>query len=166
METIAINIVTTEMEPIIAINRASPENMDMDLVRNILSFAGEFRVLKIKMNKTNIKYLFEKDSNILSYLFNKTSTFSSCYGESVSLELLRILNDKTIKLDMISDTLKNIYNVSDSYYNMLLDILINDYNMYYLNDEYFYNGEWYDGGWYDHDANGNIIWNNPYAYDN
>ena len=120
----------------------------MNIIITEPEITKNLRVLKIKMDRTNIKYLFDNDSNIYSYLFNKTSTFSTCYGESVSLQILNILNNKEIKSNMVFEEIKKMYNIDESYYDMLLDILINDYNKYYLDDNFYYNGEWYDGSWY------------------
>jgi hypothetical protein len=126
-----------------------------EIIHNILSYSDNIRVLKIKMNKSNIKYLFDNDRQICGYLYAKTRTFTPCLNESLYLTLINILNDKSI-------IIKNVYNsiithiikykIHFEYYNYelydsMLDIIINDYNEYYLNDYYYYNGYWYDGEW-------------------
>ena len=131
-----------------------------ELLHNILSYSNDLRILKIKMNKTNIKYLFDNDRNIYNYLFAKTSSTMARLGECIYLKTIEMLNDKSTKMEMIFDKLvvyfeKYSYTtcyeyLSYEYYDVILNIIINDYNNYYLNDKYYYNGEgWYDEEWYD-----------------
>ena len=39
-------------------------NLNMDVIQHILSYNDDLRILKIKMNKQNMKYLFENKLNI------------------------------------------------------------------------------------------------------
>jgi hypothetical protein len=136
-------------------------NLPTEILYTILSYSDDIRILKIKMNKNNIKYLFELDRQICDYLYSKTSSFTPCLGEGLYLTLINILNDESIKIENVFDTLlnhikkwnSNIDYYDYNWYNSMLDIVISDYNDLYLNDKYYYDGYWYDGRWISRDVN-------------
>ena len=111
------------------------------------------RDFKITMTVENIKYLFDMDKDITNYLYKKTQTFSTGFFECVHLNILKLLDDKkNTNLEMIYNLLNenlSLQNktIDNNCFNMILNNIINDYNTYYLDDKYYYNGYWYDGGW-------------------
>jgi hypothetical protein len=130
-------------------------NLPTEIIQNILSYSNDVRILKIKMKKTNIKYLFDIDKQICDYLYAKTHSFTPTWEEGLYLTLINILNDKSTKMEnvyknLITHIIK--YNIHFEYcnyelYDSMLDNIMNDYNDYYLNDYYYYHGYWYDGQW-------------------
>jgi len=129
-------------------------DLPTEIIHNILSYNNDARILKIKMNKSNIKYLFDIDRQICDYLYAKTRSFTPCLNESLYLTLINILNDKSVEMknvynNLINNIIKN--NIHFEYFNYelydnMLDIVITDYNEFYLND-YYYNGYWCDCEW-------------------
>ena len=111
------------------------------------------RDLKIKMTKENMLYLFNNNKEIGYYLFKKTQTFSTGFGECVHLMIIEFLdNKKNIDMDMVYGELNVFYSknnkiISYEYFEMIIKMIIDDYNECYLNDEFYYNGYWYDGEW-------------------
>jgi hypothetical protein len=133
--------------------------LNEDIVKNILTYSGNMRLLKIKMDKQNIKYLFETNSEIYDYLYRKTISFTSSFGEVLYLKIIALLNDKNIKMnDLFQELLKEIPStykqyVNENYIDFIINIIIDDYNNYYLVDEYYYDGYWFDEMWYSNKAN-------------
>lgn len=124
----------------------SSNNEQIDSVPNDYS-----RSLKIKMNKQNMKYFFENNPEIHPYLYSKMSSFTTSSFESVYLDTIFILNNKTIDENMIFDEIMKIvhpsHNFNEKYYNSIINRVIDDYNDFYLNDDYYYDGYWYDDEW-------------------
>jgi hypothetical protein len=134
--------------------------LNEDIVKNILTYSGNMRLLKIKMDKQNIKYLFETNSEIYDYLYRKTISFTSSFGEVLYLKIIALLNDKNIKMnDLFQELLQEIPSetykkyVNENYVDFIINIIIDDYNNYYLVDEYYYDGYWFDEMWYSNKAN-------------
>jgi len=137
--------------------------LNEDIVKNILSYTGNMRVLKIKMDKQNIKYLFETNSEIYDYLYRKTISSTSSLGEVLYLKIIHLLNNKNIKMNhLFQELLQEIpyetYNkykkcINENYVDFIINIIIDDYNNYYLVDEYYYDGYWLDEIWYSNKAN-------------
>jgi len=134
--------------------------LNEDIVKNILSYSGNMRVLKIKMDKQNMKYLFETNSEIYDYLYRKTISFTSSFGEVLYLKIIALLNNKNVKMDNLfqellqenpSETYKKYIN--ETYIDFIINIIIDDYNNYYLVDEYYNDGYWFDEMWYSNKAN-------------
>ena len=55
-------------------------------------------------------------------------------------------------MDMVYGELNVFYSknnkiISYEYFEMIIKMIIDDYNECYLNDEFYYNGYWYDGEW-------------------
>jgi hypothetical protein len=111
------------------------------------------RDLKIEMTKKNILSLFNNNKEIADYLCKKTQTFSTGFGECVHLMIIEFLdNGKNTDMDMVYGELnvfyyKNNKIISFEYFEMIIKMIIDDYNECYLNDEFYYNGYWYDGEW-------------------
>lgn len=135
--------------------------LNEDIVKNILSYnSGNMRVLKIKMNKQNMKYLFETNSEIYDYLYRKTISFTSSLGEVLYLKIIALLNNKNIKMnDLFQELLQEIPSetykkyVNENYLDFIINIIIDDYNNYYLVDEYYNDGYWFDEILYSNKAN-------------
>lgn len=119
-----------------------------ELVVNILEYSDDLRILKIKMDKKNIKYLFENIEELQFYLFEKISSFTSCLGECIYLKIIKLLSYKKFSIDNAFDELCKSYSTLDKkYFDFIIKTMIDDYNNYYLNDEYYYGGYWYDETW-------------------
>jgi hypothetical protein len=137
--------------------------LNQDIVKNILSYTGNMRVLKIKMDKQNMKYLFETNSEIYDYLYKKTISSTSSLGEVLYLKIIFLLNNKNIKMnhlfqELLQEIPYEIYNkykkcINENYVDFIINIIIDDYNNYYLVDEYYYDGYWLDEMWYSNKAN-------------
>ena len=131
--------------------------LNMDVIQHILSYNDDLRILKIKMNKQNIKYLFENSKELYTYLWcmKEYLNFSNI-EESIYVDMIKHLSDKNytmkeVKKDILSspshnDCLSNSNN--NNSFEYLIDIIINNYNTYYLDDEYYYNGYWYKDYWH------------------
>ena len=61
--------------------------------QRILSYGGNLRTLKIKIDKNNIKYLIENNED----LYNKESTFTTTKWEGIYLCTVTLLNEKKYK---------------------------------------------------------------------
>ena len=124
-----------------------------DVIQTILSYNCDLRVLKIKMDRKNMKYLFNNDRDIYSYLSAKVSSFDTCLGEGIYLNTLDYLNEEDLKMDLVIEKViayfnKYNINLSSDHVSGILDSIINDYNKFYLNDNYYYNGYWSYGTWH------------------
>jgi hypothetical protein len=128
------------------------DKVNTDVFTKILIYAGELRFLKIKMNKANIKYLFENDANISIYLTNKTMTYMTSTREAIYLQMLDKLENKNISNmeDICNQIIKTniILKITLKYCLDVIEDIINDYNEFYLNDDYYYGGYWYNGYWF------------------
>lgn len=137
--------------------------LNEDIIKNILTYSGNMRLLKIKMDKQNMKYLFETNSEIYDYLYRKTISFTSSLGEVLYLKIIALLNNKNIKMNDLfqellqeipSETYKKYVNdVNENYVDFIINIIIDDYNNYYLVDEYYNDVYWFDEMWYSNKAN-------------
>ena len=113
------------------------------------------RDLKIEMTKENMKSLFDNvnGNDIADYLRNKAQTFTTCFGEGVHLTVIKFLNnEKNNDIGMVYNELNVFYSrynqiIDNRFFEMIINMIINDYNNYYLNDEFYYCGYWYDGEW-------------------
>jgi hypothetical protein len=130
--------------------------LPINVINDILGFAGELRVMKIKMDKNNIKYIFENDKNVSQYLWCKTSSFDTNLYEDIHLKIIDYLTDKKIHMKSLFEKIekhyKQSYNIDIKYqlFCNIIEMIIDDYNDYYLNDDYYYDGYWYDGKWYNY----------------
>ena len=130
-------------------------NFPTEIIQNILSYSNDVRILKIKMNKTNIKYLFDIDRQLSDYLYAKTHSFTPCWEEGLYLTLINILNDTSVQIENVYKNLihhimkHNIHFEYCNYelYDDMLNMIINDYNEFYLNDYYYYHGYWDNQEW-------------------
>lgn len=135
--------------------------LNEDIIKNILSYnSGNMRLIKIKMDKQNMKYLFETNSEIYDYLYRKTISFTSSLGEILYLKIIALLNNKNIKMnDLFQELLQEIPSetykkyVNKNYVDFIINIIIDDYNNYYLVDEYYNDGYWFDEMLYSNKAN-------------
>ena len=113
----------------------------------------EPRLNKIKMTRDNLKDKFNEDKNIYPYIWQKNSSASVCFGELVFLEFINLLNNPGLTLIEAGHELTCICGpkVNDAYIYKLIHGIINDYNNFYLNDDYYYNGYWCNEEWYSSD---------------
>jgi hypothetical protein len=108
--------------------------------------------MKIKMDRKNMKYLFDNDRDIYKYLSAMASTTNTCLGEGIYLNTLYYLNDKGLKMEIVIEKVIEYFNkynitLSNNDVSGILNSIIDDYNDFYLNDNYYY-GYWDDGKWY------------------
>ena len=134
--------------------------LNEDIIRNILSYSGNMRILKIKMNIQNMKYLFETNYEMYDYLYKKRLTCYSSFGEILYLKLISLLHNKNIKMNDLYDNLMEEIKIQPyakytrkSDMDFIVNTIINDYNNYYLVDKYYYDGYWLDDIWYSHTIN-------------
>ena len=120
-----------------------------ELLVNIFEYSDDLRILKIQMDKKNIKYLFENIADLEYYLYEKTSSFTPCLGECIYLTTINLLSNKKMSIDNVFVELCKSYSTVDKKYveTTILNIIIDDYNNYYLDDKYYYGGYWYDENW-------------------
>jgi hypothetical protein len=118
-------------------------------MRNIsLNIKMTTRDAKITMERQNMKSLFENIEELEGYLYKMASTFSPCTGEHIYLKTLGLLKNKQIAMDDVFAEIGKIYNKLDAeYFEFILDKIVHDYNDFFLNDEFYYNGYWHDEEW-------------------
>lgn len=112
----------------------------------------ELRDMKIKMDKQNMKYIFDNDKNVGDYLYSKISSFNTNFYEDIHLKIIEYLMDKKIPVESIFEKVEKHYkryNIDVTYelFCNIIIMIIDDYNNYYLNDDYYYGGYWYDSNW-------------------
>jgi hypothetical protein len=124
-----------------------------ELIYIILQYAGELRILKRKMTRENMYQILNDD--IRSYNKNEIITFlwgivdrPMRTGPTVDYfyywDFLKVLSAKKDG--------KNIqykYHIPDTIVYKFEQIFINDYNHYYLDDEYYLHSFWEDAFCYD-----------------
>lgn len=123
-----------------------------NLIQTILLYNSDLRIMKIKMDRKNMKYLFDNDRDIYKYLSAMASTTNTCLGEGIYLNTLYYLNDKGLKMEIVIEKVIEYFNkynitLSNNDVSGILNSIIDDYNDFYLNDNYYY-GYWDDGKWY------------------
>ena len=133
------------------------EKTPTEILYLILQYAGELRILKRKMTKTNMLQILNDDNN------NDNSLMSfAC--DIVDRPVRNGVTGGYIfywnLLNKISNTeeffiTEHNYVITDDIVDKLKNIFINDYNNYYLDDDY-YNKTWVDGVCYT-DFENNII---------
>ena len=112
------------------------------------------RTMKLKMNIKNIKSIC-RYNDVCSYLINKNQSFNVSTQEVILLEILRYLKDPEKDMNCIySDIIKKFQKYFDECRSSddkvilcYLMKIIDDYNNFYLNDEFYYGGRWYDEEW-------------------
>ena len=130
----------------------------MDVIQHILSYNDDLRILKIKMNIQNIKYLFENIKELYAYLWCMKGylDFPNDNVKSIYVNIIKILSDKKYNIKEVKSHILSLpsyhnylYNIDfDDLFKYFIDTIINSYNNYYLDDEYYYDGYWYkDYGW-------------------
>ena len=137
---------------IYCINKIKMTVLNLDVIKKVLSYNDDLRILKIKMNEQNIKYLFENIKELQNYLYEMNSSYDVCIGESIYLDLISLLSDEKNTMENVKNKLYSQYNLylnkNDEYYKFIIYKIMKHYNEYYLNDNYYYNGYWYDNMWY------------------
>jgi hypothetical protein len=106
------------------------------------------RDAKITMDRQNMKSLFENIEELEGYLYKMASTFSPCTGEMIYLKTLGLLKNKKLAMDDVFIEIGKIYNKLDAeYFEFILDKIVHDYNDFFMNDEFYYDGYWHDEEW-------------------
>ena len=112
-----------------------------ELVYIILQYLGELRILKRKMTRENMFQIINDDKRInksfIDFAFDIVE--SPFYNHSFYYYWYVLSNIKFNK-KMNTVFMKNgiVYEMPESFIEELLKIIINDYNYYYLDDEYYY----------------------------
>lgn len=118
------------------------DKVNTNIFTKILIYADKLRFLKIRMDKKNIKYLFENDTNISIYLNKTTRTFMPRKWKATYLQMIDKLKDKRISNveDVCNEIIKTntILKITLEYCLDVIEDIINDYNEFYLNDSYYY----------------------------
>lgn len=122
-----------------------------------LSDAGDFRRLTVPMSIDNIKYLFDKDKNILHYLQSIHSSTRPCLGKGIYLMILQLLHDANISdLNMVFHTVVDFYRnhgitISHERFCEYVSMVVDHYNTYYLDDKYYIHGYRFDAKFHSSD---------------
>ena len=121
--------------------------LNMDVIKHILSYNDALRILKIKMNEQNMKYLFENIKELYTYLWCMKDflDFSDYIEENIYVDIIKLLSDKNYTMKEIKNHILSLHN--EDCFEYFIDIIINNYHTYYLNDEYYYNGYWWYKYW-------------------
>ena len=104
--------------------------LPIEIIYTILEFSGDLRILKRKMTRENIFQIKNKD--IIDFIFDITDTpirTGPYIYYPVYWDLLNGLREQRIV---------NKYNLSENILEKIVNVFINDYNNYYLDDEYYY----------------------------
>jgi hypothetical protein len=106
--------------------------LSIDLIQHILSYANELRVLKIKMDNKNIKYIFENDRDVYQYLTDKLSPSYPCLGDGIYLHTVKILNNSNVHMNNVFTVVEKFFkrwnkDVSYEVFCRFLEIIIKDY---------------------------------------
>jgi hypothetical protein len=130
-------------------------NLNIDVLQHILSYNDDMRILKVKMNQQNIKYLFESSRDIYNYLWcmKRSLEFSNKKKERIYVDILELLSNKNYKMKEIKNHILSLpsyheyLNESHDWFDYFMDLIINNYNNYYLDDRFYYNGYWRNNYW-------------------
>ena len=110
-----------------------------EIIYNILQYAGELRVLKRKMTKENVFQIINDDESIITFIYDIVDrpirTGPPIYY-FVYWNYLKTLSNNKIM---------NNYNLPQNMFDKLMNVFINDYNNYYLDDNYYIDIVWYHG---------------------
>jgi hypothetical protein len=118
--------------------------LPQELIYIILQYAGELRLLQIKMTRENMYQLINDDKQsydddpIIGYAFtivDRPMRTGATLGYSYYWNMLSVLTAKA-NCESIQ------YDIPDDILYKLEEIFINDYNHYYLDDEYYINSIW------------------------
>lgn len=117
-----------------------------EIVYNILQYAGELRVLKRKMTRENIFQIINYDTTCFEFIYSIVDrpirSGPPCYYNVYWHLLDELSNSKIYSYYNIYNKC-NKYNLQQTVLDKLINVFINDYNNYYLDDDY-YNSLWYD----------------------
>ena len=70
---------------------------------------GKVRELKIKMDESNIKDLCDIDPDFCEYAIEKEESFDTTIGETMVIEFIKLLKDKTLNLNDICEIMMTKY---------------------------------------------------------
>jgi hypothetical protein len=129
-------------------------DLPQELIYTILQYAGELRVLQIKMTKENIHRLINDDDNAIGFMHEIVDRplrsgppiYYFVYWTYLSLLSGNMITNR-YKLPQETFDKLNYVLTNDYYLDKLMTVFINDYNNYYL-DDYYYNLCWVVGRFY------------------
>jgi len=114
-----------------------------DIIYLILQYAGEIRILKRKMTKENVFRIINDDvryyDSIVDFIFSivdRPFYTGPTIGYIYYWDLLKEIRDNKVC------SVK--YNISKNLLDKLINVFINDYNYYYLDDNYYIHSFWMD----------------------
>ena len=117
--------------------------LPIEIIYNILQYTGELRILKRKMTIENMFNIINDDGPCTDFIYSiidrPIRSGPPCYY-NVYWHLLGELSNSKIHS---SHDIDNKYNLPQTILDELINVFINDYNNYYLNDKYYYSF-WYD----------------------
>jgi len=126
------------------------------VIQHILSYNDDMRILKIKMNQQNIKYLFESSRDIYHYLcmMEHHTSFPPTIEEQIYLDMIKLLKNKKYNMEEIKNHILSVpkynehlldpeyyyrFNIrNENWFNYFIAIIINNYHTYYLNDKFYF----------------------------
>lgn len=120
----------------------------------------------IPMNNYNIHEIFRiYGADIKEFLTRINQSYSVCTGEMLYLRILNLLSTNSFNENNLREICGSLeIPFSTEYIDFLCEKIINDYNNFYLVDEY-YNGYWYDENCYtDSTCTVQVIIENPIFY--
>jgi hypothetical protein len=145
-------------------------NLPCVLVNLVLEYAGELRILKNKMNRKNIVMILRRDikqynpiGEFIITMHDRERRSSSIhfmiYSSFIHNLIMGNMNVLTYHFGFLT------YTITQEMYDNLITVFINDYNHYYLNDEYYY-CTWYNGTCYTHHCDEDISYDEDIYFSN
>ena len=89
--------------------------LNIDVIQHILSYNDDMRILKIKMNQQNIKYLFESSRDIYHYLWCMKAflKFPNKKTERIYVDILELLSNKNYTMKEIKNHILSLPSYHD-----------------------------------------------------
>lgn len=97
--------------------------------------------LNLRMNRENMKELFNSDPEIGPFLVDITESFSTCTSEIAHIDIINLFTENNFDVEHMNQYLEkynNTYCATDKFIDKIIEEIINDYNTRYLdhlNDE-------------------------------
>ena len=102
-----------------------------EIIYMILQFSGDLRVLKRKMTRENIFHIIQDDHLLIDFIFDLVDR-PMCTGPPIYYPVYWDLLNGMRKQRIVSK-----YNLPQNTLEKLVNLFINDYNHYYLDDDYY-----------------------------
>jgi hypothetical protein len=94
-----------------------------EIIHNILEYADKFRIMKIKMDNNNIKYIFENDKNVSNYLYSIIVSYSPTTYESIQLKTIDFLANEKIPMECIFSKVETTHITYELFCNIIKNLL-------------------------------------------